>query len=1016
MQSAVGESLASGSDTITANVTGSVTGTGEYVGGAIGRVNASINGNIIASVNSPITGHDYVGGLIGQYAGGTFNGTINNNTFNPISVSGTSNVGGIIGNFSNGTLNGGINNITYNSISVSGTNNNVGGIIGSFSNGTINGGISAIINSSSVTGTSGIGGAIGSMTGGTLNAGVTVELNSTSVKGRSAIGGAVGDFSGGSINGGSVTVAINNGTIIGDATNESRCINAGGAIGQMTSSAKVGNGKVAVTIEGSGVVNAGGTDGNTSTGVGGAIGVLGSSGGGVNPVFGNANENELISYISVYCESPDASVISASSPVGGAVGTMLSGSIYRSYSTVAVSGQDYVGGFIGNMVAGRVDHTYVGGHTIDGGHYSDDSLNVTGRTYVGGFIGYAGSGVATTDYIKMCYSTASVGGSSFVGGFIGRSDITANDVFNATYCTGLVCDLSGSNDSSIGAYAGYIAYADSFNTANYGNKVLRGINVVNEVERWGISGNSIPVAANRLNFAPYTETEFGPQYIRANNPNCIYNGHPFDSNLPNGSNSYPYRCYLCVQLTGDIYRGEHYGDWPIVGESSLEDITSASLTITMEDVVHGPYTNGSMSDITLPYRYGSAITIPGAFTITLSDGTVLNSENYEIFYDNNTYASDTAKVTAYGIRRQRYIGSVEVGFTITPIMFNDQEFTVDDAQREFTFALDNGDQMRVTINNLASDNQYVCNGNDTNSNRPGVTLTYINNGTPTNIPATDYTVTYTGNNIFSGDATITIAGNGTRWSNTSTVIVNYHIRSPLVTLHTNYDADTETTLPVQFNTALTAASEYSEPVREGYTLNDWYMDGDCTQVFTGVVKSDLTLYAGWTIIPATAPTIDPITHDEDGHTISVMAQTIEGQELTYQWYFNTSNTTEGGTAIDGATEETYDYSGTATEAGTYYYYCVVTATRTDNGESAYKASDVISVTVSGTDPTDTTDPTDPTDPTDSTDPTETTNTSETSAESTEPTESTAGSNVSQTDALPAETTPTEQEPEQSQEG
>ena len=44
----------------------------------------------------------------------------------------------------------------------------------------------------------------------------------------------------------------------------------------------------------------------------------------------------------------------------------------------------------------------------------------------------------------------------------------------------------------------------------------------------------------------------------------------------------------------------------------------------------------------------------------------------------------------------------------------------------------------------------------------------------------------------------------------------------------------------------------------------------------------------------------------------------------YQWYSNTTDSNEGGTAIQGATSETYGFSTTAdTPAGTYYLYCVV---------------------------------------------------------------------------------------------
>ncbi len=53
-------------------------------------------------------------------------------------------------------------------------------------------------------------------------------------------------------------------------------------------------------------------------------------------------------------------------------------------------------------------------------------------------------------------------------------------------------------------------------------------------------------------------------------------------------------------------------------------------------------------------------------------------------------------------------------------------------------------------------------------------------------------------------------------------------------------------------------------------------------------------------------------------TLTVAATGAE----SYQWYKNSSNTTEGAAAIDGATAASYDF--TATEAGDTYIYCVAT--------------------------------------------------------------------------------------------
>lgn len=63
--------------------------------------------------------------------------------------------------------------------------------------------------------------------------------------------------------------------------------------------------------------------------------------------------------------------------------------------------------------------------------------------------------------------------------------------------------------------------------------------------------------------------------------------------------------------------------------------------------------------------------------------------------------------------------------------------------------------------------------------------------------------------------------------------------------------------------------------------------------------------------------------------------------MTYQWYMNTVDSNEGGTPIEGATEETYKPSSDT--AGTFYYYCVVT--NTDKTENNTTATDTACVVV-----------------------------------------------------------------------
>lgn len=58
-------------------------------------------------------------------------------------------------------------------------------------------------------------------------------------------------------------------------------------------------------------------------------------------------------------------------------------------------------------------------------------------------------------------------------------------------------------------------------------------------------------------------------------------------------------------------------------------------------------------------------------------------------------------------------------------------------------------------------------------------------------------------------------------------------------------------------------------------------------------------------------------------SLAVVAAATDGTPVSYQWYTNTKNSNQGGTAILGATDKTY--SPATAEKGTYYYYCIVSA-------------------------------------------------------------------------------------------
>ena len=60
-----------------------------------------------------------------------------------------------------------------------------------------------------------------------------------------------------------------------------------------------------------------------------------------------------------------------------------------------------------------------------------------------------------------------------------------------------------------------------------------------------------------------------------------------------------------------------------------------------------------------------------------------------------------------------------------------------------------------------------------------------------------------------------------------------------------------------------------------------------------------------------------------GATATALKVVASGDDLTYQWYSNTSNSKSGATKINGATNPTYTPS--TSTVGTKYYYCIVSS-------------------------------------------------------------------------------------------
>ena len=126
--------------------------------------------------------------------------------------------------------------------------------------------------------------------------------------------------------------------------------------------------------------------------------------------------------------------------------------------------------------------------------------------------------------------------------------------------------------------------------------------------------------------------------------------------------------------------------------------------------------------------------------------------------------------------------------------------------------------------------------------------------------------------------------------------------------------------------------------------------------YTGEILEGQTALASFTntLTPAIAPTITAQPQDlnltygyttDNTLTVTAAADADADYNLSYQWYSNTTASNTGGTPIPGATSSSYTVPTGKSAETTEYYYCEVTATRTDNGQTATATSNTATVTV-----------------------------------------------------------------------
>jgi hypothetical protein len=168
--------------------------------------------------------------------------------------------------------------------------------------------------------------------------------------------------------------------------------------------------------------------------------------------------------------------------VGGLVGDQSSGNILSSYSSGSLSGFFYVGGLVGRQVDGDINSSYFSGSLV-------------GEDYVGGLVGTQQS----LGLVSDCYSTGIIQSTNLAGGFVGTqagfitSSYSLGNVTGGTTVGGFAGSMSATglivksfsdgnvsgNSAAIGSYysggfVGYLVSGDVNDSYSIGSVTRRG--------------------------------------------------------------------------------------------------------------------------------------------------------------------------------------------------------------------------------------------------------------------------------------------------------------------------------------------------------------------------------------------------------------------------------------------------------------------------------------------------------------------------------------------------------------
>ncbi|MEK0412630.1 MAG: hypothetical protein RL070_118 [Bacteroidota bacterium] len=136
------------------------------------------------------------------------------------------------------------------------------------------------------------------------------------------------------------------------------------------------------------------------------------------------------------------------------------------------------------------------------------------------------------------------------------------------------------------------------------------------------------------------------------------------------------------------------------------------------------------------------------------------------------------------------------------------------------------------------------------------------------------------------------------------------------------------------NTSITTLNNLTSGANLNGTLTNMARTGTASNFVTGV---------GPVILTQPVASLSLCNNATSGNVLSV---TAVGQQLTYQWYRNSTNSNSGGTLISGATASTY--TAPSSTAATTYYYVVVSSSCNAVTETSTVSTVTVAAAIAGT--------------------------------------------------------------------